>query len=160
MLSTTNIFVLPWRAPASPISHRTPPTHARHVTPIRKNFLKESLRDELMFLGRIVSADGIKPNPCKIAAVQEWPSPTDVNRSALLPWTCYLIQTVCARFSRYGSSCNRVASLGACFCSRHYLPTIFFEGKGLATHATVLAVPDFEQPFGVWCNASSTVNSR
>ncbi|GAQ92175.1 hypothetical protein KFL_009380040 [Klebsormidium nitens] len=35
---------------------------------------------ECKFLGHIVGADGIKVNPAKVAAVQDWPTPSDAHQ--------------------------------------------------------------------------------
>ena len=103
-----------------------------------------------MFLGHIVSADGIKPNPSKIAAVQEWPSPTNVKdlRSFLG------LATFFRRFVQGFSAL--VAPLTGLLRKEHAFvwdPTCqqaFLKVEDLLTHAPLLAVPDFEQPFEVW----------
>ena len=35
--------------------------------------------DELLFLGHIVSADGVRPDPAKVECVQNWPQPQNVH---------------------------------------------------------------------------------
>jgi hypothetical protein len=37
-------------------------------------------KNELAFLGHIISADGVRPDPDKIRIVQEWPTPTSTNQ--------------------------------------------------------------------------------
>ena len=63
------------------VDSKTVEEHLLHLRAVpsllRKNKLHaklstcEFLRDEFMFLAYMVSADGIKPNPSKLAAVQE-----------------------------------------------------------------------------------------
>ena len=38
------------------------------------------MEKELLYLGHIIGADGIRPDPAKIAAVQEWTVPTDLHQ--------------------------------------------------------------------------------
>ena len=39
------------------------------------NFIKK----ELVYLGHMISAEGIKPDPAKIEAVKNWPIPTTTD---------------------------------------------------------------------------------
>jgi hypothetical protein len=59
--------------------------HIRWVLDIlEKNGLKaknskcEFFKNELNFLGHIVSENGMKPNPAKVAVIEEWPTPQTV----------------------------------------------------------------------------------
>ena len=64
--------------------------HKKHVRLVLEVLRKERFyaclakcefaKPEIKFLGHIVGADGIKVNPAKIAAVEEWPAPTDVHK--------------------------------------------------------------------------------
>jgi hypothetical protein len=37
------------------------------------------VKSEISFLGHVVSADGLKVDPKKVAAVQSWPTPSNVH---------------------------------------------------------------------------------
>ena len=64
--------------------------HKKHVRLVLEVLRKERFyaclakcefaKPEIKFLGHIVGADGIKVNAAKIAAVEEWPAPTDVHK--------------------------------------------------------------------------------
>jgi hypothetical protein len=64
--------------------------HAQHLAEVLELLRKHDLyakiskcdfcKDELHFLGHVVGKDGIKVDPCKLAAVQDWPVPTDVHQ--------------------------------------------------------------------------------
>jgi hypothetical protein len=68
------------------IFSKTPEEHLEHVAKVlevlKDNQLYVGLDkcafglSEIDFLGHVVSADGIKPDPKKVAAVTEWPTPT------------------------------------------------------------------------------------
>ena len=70
------------------IFSKTPEEHLRHVeqvlTILRDNNLKakrakcEFFKPELKFLGHIVSAGGMRPDPAKVEAVTAWPTPVSV----------------------------------------------------------------------------------
>ena len=45
------------------------------LNPLKCNFLKE----ELLYLGHYISAEGIKPDPAKIEAVKQWPIPSNAD---------------------------------------------------------------------------------
>ena len=50
--------------------------HQLKAKPSKCEFLKE----ELLFLGHVVSAQGIKPDPAKVRAVKDMPPPSDVGQ--------------------------------------------------------------------------------
>ena len=37
-------------------------------------------KDEVYYLGHVVSHNGVKPDPDKVKCVQEWPVPTDLHQ--------------------------------------------------------------------------------
>ena len=50
---------------------------------LRKNFLFKS---EFGFLGQLVSAEGIRTDPKKTEAIQQWPQPKCVKNIRSVPW--------------------------------------------------------------------------
>ena len=69
--------------------HNTMPSHIR--TPFSKSFINICGRlvwhvcvgachkgDEVIYLGHVFSANGMRPDEKKIAAVKEWPTPKDM----------------------------------------------------------------------------------
>ena len=71
------------------IFSKSPEEHVDHVRQVlsrleqHRYFLKlakcEFFKKELPFLGHIVSEEGVKPEPRKIAVVREWKVPTNVH---------------------------------------------------------------------------------
>ena len=60
--------------------------HLRQVLErLRSNGFHASLKKcvfftkELQFLGHVIGQDGIKPDPAKLRAIEEWPRPTTVS---------------------------------------------------------------------------------
>jgi len=37
------------------------------------------MQTELLYLGHLISADGLRSDPAKVAAVRDWPIPTDLK---------------------------------------------------------------------------------
>src|SRR5436190_16472263 len=59
---------------------------------LRENNLKlqpdkcEFLRKEVIYLGHIISENGIQPDPSKLKAIREFPTPTKVKNVQSLDW--------------------------------------------------------------------------
>lgn len=72
------------------IYSRTSEEHEKHVRLVLEKLREHELiaklskcsffQDQLVFLGHVVSADGIRVDPSKVAAVQEWPVPENVSQ--------------------------------------------------------------------------------
>jgi hypothetical protein len=68
---------------------RSPEEHEQHLQLVLEALEKAELYvglskcsfgcSQVHFLGHVVSADGVKPDPAKVAAVQEWPVPKSVR---------------------------------------------------------------------------------
>jgi hypothetical protein len=140
--------------------------HARHLrvvlTCLRGHQLYAKLRkcafwlEEIQFLGHVLSAKGIAVDPSKVKDILEWKSPTIVHlvRSFLglagyyrrfIPDFSKIVKPITGLMKNYtkfdwSSKCNEA----------------FEQLKVLLTTAPVLAQPDIEKPFDVYCDASSS----
>jgi hypothetical protein len=108
---------------------------------------------EVDYLGHIVSDMGVKADPEKIKAMVQWPFPMNIKSlRGFLGLTGYY-----RKFIRgYGSI---AAPLTAMLKKNAFLwtedaKTAFQKLKAAVTHAPVLALPNFNQPFVVECDAS------
>jgi hypothetical protein len=54
--------------------------------------------DHVVFLGFVVTAQGIHVDEEKIQAIKEWHVPKNVSQSSKFPWTCRFLSEVCQRF--------------------------------------------------------------
>ena len=106
-------------------------------------------RNELLYLGHIVGAYGIRVDPAKIAAVSSWPVPKDLHQMrSFLGLTNYFRKFV----QGYAARCRPLTNL-----TRKSVPFVWtpecnaaFEGlKQDLTTAPVLASPDNQKPFEV-----------
>lgn len=115
----------------------------------------EFLRKEVAFLGHVITPDGIKPNPSKIKAVQDYP----------LPKTIKEIRSFLGLVGYYRRFIQNFAKVVQPFTKRlkkgikidlndpDYLQA-FHQCKELLTNAPILIYPDFEKTFHVTTDAS------
>jgi hypothetical protein len=108
----------------------------------------------LKFLGHIVGADGVKPDPAKVQVIQDWPMPTNVAelRSflGLAQYFRKFIQgyanTVCCLYD--------LLKANAAFTWGDAHTKAFEQVKYSLANAPVLKVPNPTQPFEIWTDAS------
>ncbi len=151
------------------IYSKTPEEHLRHV-----RFVFETLRangiylnpkkcefnkPEVLFLGHLVSKKGIKPNPEKVAVMQDWPAPK--NKQDLYKFLGF------ANYFRlfirnYATIASPLYPLTQCKTPADFetkwtsIQEACFEALKLALcNAPTLKTPDFDAPFEVIVDASN-----
>lgn len=140
--------------------------HLVHVKHIFKKFREfnlkvqldksEFLRKEVAFLGHVITPDGIKPNPSKIKAVQDYPLPKNTKEiKSFLGLVGYYRRFV-QNFAKVVSPFTRCLKKGTKIdiTDPDYLEA-FHTCKELLTNAPVLAYPDFSKTFHVTTDASN-----
>ena len=143
---------------------KTPEEHVLHLREVfkllrdAKLYVKLSKCDfwktELVFLGYTVGADGIKPNPSKIAAVQEWPSPKNVKELRSFLGLATFFRRFVQGFSTLVAPLTSLLRKESAFVWNAVCEQTFLKLKEVLTSAPVLAMPDYDKPFEVWCDAS------
>lgn len=108
---------------------------------------------EVDYLGHIVSNVGVKADPEKIKAMVDWPFPINIkSMRSFLRLTGYY-----RKFIRgYGSIAAPLTTMlkKNAFLWTEDAKTAFQKLKAAVTHAPVLALPNFNQPFVVESDAS------
>ena len=145
------------------IYSKTLEEHQRHVRLVLEVLRKEQFfackaksafcKDEIKFLGHIVSAEGIRVNPAKVAAVADWPPPKNVHevRSFLGLFRKFIqgyakLATPLTDLTKKSKVWNWTAA-----CQES------FEGiKWALTNAPLLRSPRHDVPFEVVSDASIT----
>lgn len=115
----------------------------------------EFLRKETAFLGHIITAEGVKPNPDKIKAIKFWPLPTtEKELRGFLGTFGYYRKFVrdCAKLIKPLTSQLRKGEK-----IRHTKEFIeaFERCKSILTTSDILQYPDFSKPFVLTTDASN-----
>jgi hypothetical protein len=149
------------------IFSKTPQEHLQHIRQvlhiIRKNNLSlkakkcHFFQSEVKFLGHVISKDGIKPDPEKVQAVQDWVEPSSQTQvRAFLGLTTY--------FKRFIKGYAKIAAPLMELTKDQYKGNFqltqparqaFNELKHMLISAPILKVPDFSKPFTLVTDASN-----
>ncbi|XP_037870373.1 uncharacterized protein LOC119629252 [Bombyx mori] len=115
----------------------------------------EFLRREVAYLGHIISTDGVKPNPDKIKAVVEFPTPSNPKDiKSFLGLVSYYRRFI-PDFSKIAKPLTSLLKKETPFNWENQQQISFDLLKQKLTTAPVLAYPDFSQPFLLTCDASN-----
>jgi hypothetical protein len=111
---------------------------------------------EVPFLGHVISAKGIAVNSSKVQEVLDWKSTKLVTQICsfleLAGYNCLFIPN----FSKIAKPMTRLLEKDAKFKWSPQCEEAFLNLKKLIIAAPVLAQPDIEKPFYVFCDASGT----
>ncbi len=111
-------------------------------------------RKEVEFLGHIVTQEGVKTDPKKIQAVQDWPRPENIHFLRSFLGFCSYYRRFIPRFSEVAKPLHRLSEKGQKFVWTKECETAFTTLKQKLVEAPVLAHPDFTKPFIVDTDAS------
>ena len=110
--------------------------------------------EEVQFLGHVLSAEGIAVDPSKVEEVLNWRAPTTVHQVrsflGLASYYCRFIPD----FSRIAKPITELLKNQTKFVWSTECEKAFQTLKKLLTIAPVLAQPNIERPFDIYCDAS------
>jgi hypothetical protein len=138
--------------------------HVKHVRQIF-DLLRESKyhiklkkcefeQPEVKFLGHIVGAEGIKVDPAKVQAIQDWEPPTNVHGVRSFVGLATYFRKLIESFSRMVAALTNLTKKETSFVWNEKCQKAFEDVKHALTHAPVLALPNFLHPFVEECDAS------
>ena len=107
-------------------------------------------------MGHIVSKSGVATDPKKTTKVVQWPTATTVQQLQQFLGLASHYRWFVKDFSLIASPLHRLKERGREFKWTTECAQAFSTLKHCLTHATVLAFPDFTQPFTLDANASQS----
>ena len=112
------------------------------------------LREEVPYLGHVVTKGGIKPDPAKTEKVQHYPVPVSVSHVRQFLGLASYYRRFVPEFSRIASPLHSLLKRNAVFCWTSDCQHAFDKLKSLLVGAPVLAYPQFDRPFILETDAS------
>ena len=110
--------------------------------------------DQVVFLGFVVSGQGIQVDESKIKAIKEWPTPENVNQVRSFHGLAGFYRRFVKNFSTIAAPLNELTKKGVAFNWREPQEIAFQELKRRLMEAPLLVLPDFTKTFEVECDAS------
>lgn len=115
----------------------------------------EFLKKEVAYLGHIITEEGVKPNPEKIKAVTEFPTPLcPKDIKSFLGLVSYYRRFI-PDFSKLSKPLTLLLKKDIPFLWQNEQQLSFEILKEALVTAPILAYPDFTQPFILTCDASN-----
>lgn len=113
------------------------------------------LDDILVYLGHIVSPDGIAPDDDKISAVRDFPRPHNVKAVRSFLGLANYYRRFVKEFAKIAAPLNQLPRKDHKFVWTDACETTFKALKEALTNAPILAFPNFQEPFHLYTDASS-----
>ena len=110
---------------------------------------------EVPFLGHIVSQHGVRTDPQKVSAVEQWPTPRNVRDVRSFLGLCTYYRRFVQNFASIAAPLHRLTKKGQQFQWTEECQTAFDNLKGALVRAPVLPYPDPTLPYIVDCDASA-----
>ena len=101
------------------------------------------LRDEVLYLGYVISKDGMKPDPARTSQVENFPTPKDVTPVRQFIGLASYYRRFIPGFAKVASALHALTKKNATFTWTDECETAFSHLKRLLVTAPVLAFPQF-----------------
>ncbi|WVZ93661.1 LOW QUALITY PROTEIN: hypothetical protein U9M48_039626, partial [Paspalum notatum var. saurae] len=138
--------------------------HVEHIRQVLDVLRKEKLfanlekctfcTDQVVFLGFVVSGQGIHVDESKVKVIKEWPTPKNVSQVRSFHGLTSFYRRFVKDFSTIADSLNELTKKGVVFKWGEPQETAFQELKKCWAEAPLLVLPDFTKTFEVECNGS------
>jgi hypothetical protein len=112
--------------------------------------------EEIQFLGHVLSANGTAVDPSKVKDTLEWNSPTTMHQVRSFLGLAGYYRRFIPDFSKIVKPITGLLKNDTKFDWSSKCNKAFEQLKVLLTTAPVLAQPDIEKPFDVYCDASGS----
>jgi hypothetical protein len=111
---------------------------------------------EVPFLGHVISAEGIAVDPSKVQEVLDWKSPRSVTQIHSFLGLAGYYRRFILNFSKIAKLMTKLLEKDTKFKWSLQYEEAFLTLDKLVTTAPVLAQPDIDKPFDVYCDESGT----
>ncbi|XP_057870539.1 uncharacterized mitochondrial protein AtMg00860-like [Cryptomeria japonica] len=108
---------------------------------------------EVLYLGHVISVDGVKVHEEKIQAIRDWPCPRNITELRGFLYLCAYYGRFVRGFSQLAAPLTYLTKRGA-FRWIEQAQGVFDRLKEVMSTCLVLALPNFSQPFVLECDAS------
>ncbi|GJQ86387.1 hypothetical protein Trydic_g8477, partial [Trypoxylus dichotomus] len=115
----------------------------------------EFLRKEVMYLGHLITENGVKPDPSKVEAVQQYPQPKSQNDIRSFLGLAGYYRRFISDFSKIAQPLTKLLKKGQAFQWTSAQEEAFESLKSSITSEPLLIYPDFTQPFILSTDASN-----
>ena len=142
-------------------------TADEHIDQLRKVFKRlranslycrldkcELFREEVQYLGHVVSGDGVMPDPAKVDAVQKWPTPTCARDVKSFLGLAGYYRKFIYRFAEVARPLHQLLGKGVSFEWTDVHQQAMDKLKVALVTAPVLAHPNMSLPFTIMTDAS------
>jgi hypothetical protein len=111
---------------------------------------------EVPFLGHVISGEGIAVDPSKVQEVLDWKSSRSITQIRNFLRLAGYYRRFIPNFSKITKPMTKPLEKDTKFKWSPQCEEAFLTLKKLLTIAPVLAQPDIDQPFNMYCDASGT----
>jgi len=136
--------------------------HEKHVRQVLETLRKESLYakcifalDHIDFLGFVVSSKGVYVDKEKVAAIQHWPTPSNVSEVRSFHGLASFYRQFAKDFSTIVAPLNAIVKKDVVFKWGQGQIEAFENLKEKLTKAPILVLPNFAKTFEIECEASN-----
>ena len=112
------------------------------------------VRQEVEYLGHLITPQGLKPNPKLVAAVQEFPAPCNIREVRQFLGLSSYYRRFIPLFAKTARPLHELTRKGAEFVWTMECQTAFDTLKSKLVQAPVLEYPSFDKPFTLETDAS------
>ena len=140
--------------------------HLKHLNDVFSRLRSTNIRfkptkcsfacSEVEYLGHVVSRDGVRPDPSKITAVEEFPIPRCTKDVRSFLGLANYYRRFIKNFAAIASSLNKLTRKHVHFLWDSDCDIAFSTLKSALISAPILACPDVSIPFELHTDASST----